>query len=121
MSWLGMLFAVLSIVQIRFSFVRAACEGSVTFYYTEKGDDRIENMRNYGLLEEKLEDLFSNQEVGDLEMSQTQKPTVGSTLLILDLLEEQIPMGKEYSPEALEYPVETPESISLKLGKGSKS
>ena len=42
-------------------------------------------------------------------------------LLILDLLEEQIPIGKEYSPEALEYPVETPESISLKLGKGSKS
>ena len=36
------------------------------------------------LLEEKLEDLFSDKEVGDLEMSQTQKPTVGSTLLILD-------------------------------------
>ena len=36
----------------------AKCEGSVTFYWTEKGDDRIENMRNYGLLEEKLEDRF---------------------------------------------------------------
>ena len=36
------------------------------------------------LLEEKLEDLFSDQEVGDLEMSQTQKPTFDSTLLILD-------------------------------------
>ena len=36
------------------------------------------------LIEEKLEDLFSDQEVGDLEMIQTQKPTVGSTLLILD-------------------------------------
>ena len=56
MNWLGMLFAVLSIVQIHFSSIIAACEGSVTFYYTEKGDDRIENMRNYGLLEEKLED-----------------------------------------------------------------
>ena len=34
----------------------AACEGSVTFYYTEKGEERIENMRNYGLLEEKLQE-----------------------------------------------------------------
>ena len=39
------------------SYCKAAkCEGSVTFYWTEKGNDRIENMRNYGLLEEKLED-----------------------------------------------------------------
>jgi len=35
---------------------KAVCEGSVTFYYTEKGEERIENMRNYGLLEEKLEE-----------------------------------------------------------------
>ena len=34
----------------------AVCEGSVTFYYTEKGEERIENMRNYGLLEEKLQE-----------------------------------------------------------------
>ena len=34
----------------------AACEGSVTFYWTEKGEDRTANMRNWGLLEEKLED-----------------------------------------------------------------
>ena len=34
----------------------AKCEGSVTFYWTEKGSDRIERMRNYGLLEEKLEE-----------------------------------------------------------------
>ena len=34
----------------------AKCEGSVTFYWTEKGDDRVTNMRNYGLLEEKLEE-----------------------------------------------------------------
>ena len=34
------------------------CEGAVTFYYTEKGEERTENMRNYGLLEEKLEERF---------------------------------------------------------------
>ena len=34
------------------------CEGAVTFYYTEKGEERTENMRNYGLLEEKLEGRF---------------------------------------------------------------
>ena len=34
----------------------AACTGSVIFYWTEKGEDRITNMRNWGLLEEKLEE-----------------------------------------------------------------
>ena len=34
------------------------CAGAVTFYYTEKGEERVENMRNYGLLEEKLEGRF---------------------------------------------------------------
>ena len=32
----------------------AACRGSVIFYWTEKGEDRIANMRNWGLLEKKL-------------------------------------------------------------------
>ena len=38
----------------------AACEGSVTFYWREQGEDRVTNERNWGLLEpeEKLEDRF---------------------------------------------------------------
>ena len=37
------------------SHCQDTCEGSVTVYYTEKGQDRIDNMRNWGVLEEKLE------------------------------------------------------------------
>ena len=56
MKWLGLIVLFLSVAQNKFSVVSAACKGSVTFYWTEKGDDRIQNRRNYGLLEEKLED-----------------------------------------------------------------
>ena len=56
MNWLGIIAVILSLASIKFLLVSAGCEGSVTFYWTEKGNDRIENMRNYGLLEEKLED-----------------------------------------------------------------
>ena len=52
------LFVFLCITSTQLLCQGAKCEGSVTFYWTEKGDDRIENMRNYGLLEEKLEDRF---------------------------------------------------------------
>ena len=50
------LIGMVSIISTNFFCKAAKCEGSVTFYWTEKGDDRIQNMRNYGLLEEKLED-----------------------------------------------------------------
>ena len=38
------------------SYCQNTCEGSVIVYYTEKGQDRIDNMRNWGVLEEKLEE-----------------------------------------------------------------
>ena len=49
-NWLGFLVVILSVLQ--YASTRTRC--SVTFYWTEKGQDRIEKMRNYGLLEEKL-------------------------------------------------------------------
>ena len=54
MNWVGVLFVVLSIGQD----VLCKTKCSVTFYWTEKGQDRVDKMRNYGLLEEKLEKRF---------------------------------------------------------------
>ena len=55
--YLPLLLAVIATVITNTFICKAAkCEGSVTFYWTEKGSDRIERMRNYGLLEEKLEE-----------------------------------------------------------------
>ena len=42
----------------KISMCDAACEGSVAFYWTEQGEERISNERNWGLLEKKLEDRF---------------------------------------------------------------
>ena len=57
MNLLVMILILFSITQNHFiSDAAAACEGSVTFYWTEKGEERIANRRNWGLLEEKLED-----------------------------------------------------------------
>ena len=40
-------------------------------------------------------------------------------LLILDRLDKLITKGNEYSPDALVYPDETPESISFIVGTGN--
>ena len=47
-----------SIYQIFLVEAAEKCEGAIIFYWTEQGEDRVENMRNWGLLEEKLEDKF---------------------------------------------------------------
>ena len=54
MNWVGILIMILSVTH----YVSCKVKCSVTFYWTEKGEDRIEKMRNYGLLEEKLEKRF---------------------------------------------------------------
>ena len=54
MNWFGILVMMLSATH----YVSCEVKCSVTFYWTEKGEDRIEKMRNYGLLEEKLEKRF---------------------------------------------------------------
>lgn len=54
MNWLGISVLILSATH----YVSCKVKCSVTFYWTEKGDERIEKMRNYGLLEEKLEKRF---------------------------------------------------------------
>ena len=53
MNWVGVLLVVLSIGQD----VLCKTKCSVTFYWTEEGQDRVDKMRTYGLLEEKLEIL----------------------------------------------------------------
>ena len=58
-----LLVIILSFITLtqKWSLCDAACKGSVTFYWTEKGEERIDTRRNWGILEEKLEDRFYKQ------------------------------------------------------------